>query len=62
MLLYDLIQVLYNKRKHSTKNEYFLKHIQFTTVYLLLKQKLNPNNYYEQKINMIYFIQANGWT
>jgi hypothetical protein len=31
----------------------------FTTIYLLQKQKLNCNNYYEQKINMIYFIQPN---
>jgi hypothetical protein len=43
----DFIQVLHSKRNTSTKNEYFPKHIQFTTIYLLLEQKLIPNNYYE---------------
>jgi hypothetical protein len=38
----------------------FPKHIQFSTIYLLLEQKLILNNHYEQKITMIYFIQANG--
>jgi hypothetical protein len=32
-----------------------------TTIYLLQKQKLNHRNYYKQKINMIYFIQAKGY-
>jgi hypothetical protein len=58
--LYDFIQVLHSKTEPYTKNEYFTKHIQFTTIYLPLEQKLIPNNYYDQKINMIYFIQANG--
>jgi hypothetical protein len=31
IMLLDFIQVLYSKRKHSTKYEYFPKHIQFTT-------------------------------
>jgi hypothetical protein len=57
---YDFIQVLHSKRKPSTRNEYYPMHIQFTAIYLLLEQKLIPNNYYEQRINMIYFIQANG--
>jgi hypothetical protein len=32
---YDFIQVLYSIRKHLTKNEYFSKHILFSTIYLL---------------------------
>jgi hypothetical protein len=41
--LSDFMQVLNIKRKHSTKNEYFSKHILFTTMYLLQEQKLNHN-------------------
>jgi hypothetical protein len=54
----DFMQVLNIIRKHYTNNEYFPKHMVFTTIYLLQEQKLNPRNYSEQKINMIYFIQA----
>jgi hypothetical protein len=43
----DFMQVLNIKRKHSTKNEYFPKHILFTTIYLLQEQKLNHRNYSE---------------
>jgi hypothetical protein len=35
IILSDFVQVLNIKRKHDTKNNYFLKHIQFTTIYLL---------------------------
>jgi hypothetical protein len=49
IVLPDFIQLLYNKRKHSTKNEYFSKHIQFTTIYLLQKQKLNHNKIFGQE-------------
>jgi hypothetical protein len=54
----DFMQVLNIIRKHYTNNEYFPKHMVFTTIYLLQEQKLNPRNYSEQKVNMIYFIQA----
>jgi hypothetical protein len=54
----DFMQVLNIIRKHYTNNEYFPKHMVFTMIYLLQEQKLNPRNYSEQKINMIYFIQA----
>jgi hypothetical protein len=37
IMFYDFIQVLIIKRKHSTKDGYFPKHIQFTTIYLLQK-------------------------
>jgi hypothetical protein len=47
-MLYDFIQVLINKRKHPTKDDYFSTHMLFTTIYLLQKEKLNCNNYYEQ--------------
>jgi hypothetical protein len=43
-ILYDFLQVLDSIRKYPTKDEYFTKHIQFTTMYLLQKQKLNHNN------------------
>jgi hypothetical protein len=42
-IIYDFMQLLNFKRKHSTKNEYFLMHILFTTIYLLKEQKLNHN-------------------
>jgi hypothetical protein len=58
---YDFLQVLCNKKRFSTRNYYFSAHIPFITNYLLQKQKLNHNSCYEQKINMIYFIQANGY-
>jgi hypothetical protein len=53
----DFIQVLNIKRKHSTKNDHFPKHILFTIIYLSQEQNLNHNKYYEQKINMINFVQ-----
>jgi hypothetical protein len=48
----DFMQVLNIKRQYSTKNEYFSKHILFTTIYLLRKHKLNHKNYSKQEINM----------
>jgi hypothetical protein len=41
----DFMQVLDSIRKHYTKNEYFPKHILFTTIYLIHEQNLNPRNY-----------------
>jgi hypothetical protein len=60
-MLFDFMYVLNSLKKHPIKDAYFFMHILFSTRYLLLKQKLNPNNSYEQEINMIYFIQANGY-
>jgi hypothetical protein len=51
----DFIQVLNSIRKHTTKNEYFSRHIIFTTIYLLQEQKLNPRIYSEQELNMSNF-------
>jgi hypothetical protein len=51
----DFIQVLNSIRKYYTKNQYFTKHILFTTIYLLHVQKLNPNKYSMQEINMSNF-------
>jgi hypothetical protein len=56
--LSDFMQVIYSKRNQPTNNEYFPKHILFTTIYLLQKQKLNPRNYSEQEINMGNFLQS----
>jgi hypothetical protein len=57
-MLSDFMQVWNNIRKHPTKNEYFPMDIIFTTIYLLQEQKLNYNEYSEQKLKMRYFIQA----
>jgi hypothetical protein len=57
MLSY-FMNVLNSVRKHYTKNEYFPKHIIFTTIYLLQEQRLNPRNYFEQEINMNFFIKS----
>jgi hypothetical protein len=35
IMLYDFIQVLISKEKHSTKDEDFPRHILFTIIYLL---------------------------
>jgi hypothetical protein len=56
ILLYDFMQVLNSIYKHPTKNEYFPKHILFSTIYLMQEQKLNHNKYFEQDINMRNFV------
>jgi hypothetical protein len=61
IILYDFIHVLNIKRRLYTKDEYFSTHMLLTTIYLLQEQKLNHNNYFEEKINMIYFIQSNKY-
>jgi hypothetical protein len=40
-MLFDFIQVILSKKKHSTKDDYFSTHIKFTIIYLLPKQGLN---------------------
>jgi hypothetical protein len=55
IMLSDFMHVLNSRKKHSTKNEYFSRHIIFTTIYLLQEQKLNPRNYSEQELNMSNF-------
>jgi hypothetical protein len=52
----DFMHALISKSKHYTKNDYFSKPIQFTTIYLLQRQKLKYNNYSKQEINMSYFV------
>jgi hypothetical protein len=54
----DFIQILNSIRKHPTKNEYFPKHILFSTIYLRQEQKLIPRNYSGLEINIINFVQA----
>jgi hypothetical protein len=54
---FDFIHVTINKRKHSTKDEYFPKHTLFSTIYLLQEEKFNHRNYPEQEINMINFVK-----
>jgi hypothetical protein len=57
-MLYDFMQVLNIKRKHPTKNEYFPKHLIFTTIYFMQVEKLNRNKYYGKEINMNNFVQT----
>jgi hypothetical protein len=57
-MIYDFMQVLNSIRKHPIKNEYFSKHILFSTIYLLQEQKLNIRNYSEQEIIMGSFVNA----
>jgi hypothetical protein len=42
IILSNYMNVLNNKSKHPTNDEYFSRHILFTTIYLLQEQKLNP--------------------
>jgi hypothetical protein len=56
IILFDFMHVLNINRKHSTKNEHLSRHILFTKIYLLKKQKLNHINYSEQEINMRNFV------
>jgi hypothetical protein len=58
IMFYDFMQVLNSKRKHSTKNEYFLMPVLFTTIYLWQEEILNPINYSKQEIIMSNFVQA----
>jgi hypothetical protein len=54
----DFMQVLYIKRRYPIKNEYFLMHILFTTIYLFQEHKLNHENYSKKEINMGNFLQT----
>jgi hypothetical protein len=56
-MLSDFIQVLNSARDVYTKNHYFTKHILFTTISLLQKQRLNPRNYSKQEIIMKLFYE-----
>jgi hypothetical protein len=51
------MQVLNSVRNIYTKNYYFSKHIVFTTISLLQKQRLNPRNYSKQKIIIKFFYE-----
>jgi hypothetical protein len=55
---YDFIQILHSIRKHTTKKEYFSKHILFSIISLLQEQKLNPRNYSKPEIVMSNCVQA----
>jgi hypothetical protein len=55
-MLSDFIQVLNSARNAYTKNYYFPKHILFTTISLLQKERLNPRSYSKQEIIMNLFV------
>jgi hypothetical protein len=57
---YDFMQILNIERKHSTKSEYFSKPTLISIIYLMHKQKLNPNKYSEHGLIMSNFVQATG--
>jgi hypothetical protein len=59
-MLSDFMQVLNSGRNVYTKNYYFPKHILFTTISLLQKQRLNPRNYSKKEIIMKLFLWATG--
>jgi hypothetical protein len=44
IILSDYMKYLNSTRKLPTNNEHFPMHILFSTIYLLLNKKLNPNN------------------
>jgi hypothetical protein len=58
ILLPIFLQVLYSTRKFPTKDYYFSKYIQFSTVYLILEQNLNTRNYPWQELIMEIFVLA----
>jgi hypothetical protein len=43
IMLLDFMLVQNSIRKPPAENEYFPRHILFTTIYLLQRQKLHPN-------------------
>jgi hypothetical protein len=49
-MLSDFIQVLNSARYVYTKNYYFPRHILFTIISLLQKQRLNPRSYSKQEL------------
>jgi hypothetical protein len=51
-LLPNFVQVLYSTRKIPTKDYYFSKYIQFSTIYLILEQNLNTRNYPKHELIM----------
>jgi hypothetical protein len=53
---YHFMQILNIERKHCTKH--FSKNTLISTIYLLHKQKLNPNKYSEHDLIMGNFVQA----
>jgi hypothetical protein len=56
--LSEFIQVLNSIKEHYTDNEYFCRHILFTTIYSLQERKLNPRNYSKQEIIISNFVKA----
>jgi hypothetical protein len=56
ILFSDFIQTLNSTREFYTKNHYFPKHLLFTTISSLQKQRLNPRNYYKNEIIMKLFV------
>jgi hypothetical protein len=59
-MLSDFIQVLNSAMNIYTKNYCFSKHVLFTTISFLQKQRLNPRNYSKQEITMKLFVWATG--
>jgi hypothetical protein len=58
IFLPDFLQVLYNIRKFPTKDYYFSKYIQFSTIFLILEQNLKTKNYPRQELIMEIFVPA----
>jgi hypothetical protein len=58
IFLPDFLQLLYSTRKFATKDYYFSKYIQFSTIYLILQHNLNTRNYPRKKLIMYIFVLA----
>jgi hypothetical protein len=59
-MLSDFMQVLNSARDMYTKNYYFSNSKLFSTISLLQKQRLNPENYSKKEIIMKFFAWATG--
>jgi hypothetical protein len=59
-MISGFIQVLNSARNVYTKNHYFSNYQSFSTISLLQKQGLNPENYSKQELIMELFASATG--
>jgi hypothetical protein len=54
--LFAFKHALNSARKFPTKNQYFSKHILFSTIYLFQEHKLNASKYPKKEIIMALFM------
>jgi hypothetical protein len=56
IMFYDFLQVLHSARKLYTKNQHFSNPKLFSTISLLQKHRLNPENYSRQQLITELFV------